>query len=295
VDDDSPSTGPTPGRVPTEWGGPALCRVLVAALVLVVTSPLRAEGQTVVGTVLDGQSGEGVPAATVSLLGAEGVLERRTETDGEGRFLLPARTAGTYTLEVQRIGFASTRTEPLSLESEVVEVEVRLFPTPIELASLTVVGRRRDARHEATFEGALARHQLFPRAGTRRVILRGDPEFGSSIPATDILRRLPPIRECVIVHQNGIMAQTRETAMMWLEEVSTENLEALEYYRYWSDAPVELKDFPSYLGPRPPTDCSVVALWPRVDPPPARPLGRMLWVGGIVGALFLVQTLLLGS
>jgi hypothetical protein len=250
--------------------------------------------QTVVGTVVDGASEEPVPGATVALITSEGAVERRAETDAAGRLLLPARRAGAYFLEVTRIGFAPMRTDSLALRDQTVEVEIRIFRSPIELGTFTVVGRRRDARHNATLEGALVRHELFPQVGTRRVVLRGGAEFRSAMVATDILQQFDPARGCIIVYANGWIVRYPEEVEEWLQKDPTESFEALEYYRYWSDAPLDLKDAPPYVDS--PADCSVVALWPRADPPPRRTFTRGMLVGaaGMVTVVLLIRTALQG-
>lgn len=267
-------------------------RAMAAALVLLGLPASGLAAQTVMGVVLDGDSGEPIAGASVTLLAPEEVVLARTETGRDGRFILPARAAGIYAVTAERLGYAPARSDSLALGIESMEVELRLFRSPLELAPLTVVARRRDGRHDASFEGALIRHALFPRVGSRRVVFRGDPEFRSSIVTTDVLRWFTPRRGCTIVWAGGLMARSRNQAEMWLSEVSTEDLEAVEFYRSWADAPVEMKDFPSYVDS--PSRCSVVAVWPRLDPPPARIVtaGHLLGAAGVIGFVFLLRSLL---
>lgn len=261
-------------------------------LACLVASPARA--QTVEGRVLEAETGEPIAGATLILRDEGGSARDQTESAEDGSFLLAARRPGVHTLEVEQLGYLAPSPEPFELAEELVEVEVRLARSPIALEPLTVVGRRRDARHDATFEGALARHRIFPRMGTRRVVLRSDPEFRSSIVVSDILRWFHGRRGCTIVFSDGFLARSPEAVTMWLNEVSTENLEAVEFYRFWNDAPPDLKDVPPYVFS--PQGCSVVALWPRVDPPdrPAWTFRRILYVVGGVGGLFLL-TAVVGS
>jgi hypothetical protein len=268
--------------------------ILLLGLMAALTAPLRVGAQTVEGRVVHGETGEPVPGAQLVLRSEYGAAENRAESDAEGRFLLASRSPGPHLLDVSRLGFADIASEPLELGQELVQVEIRLFPSPIELAPILVTARRRDVRHDATFEGALARHRVLPRVGGSRVVFRSDVEFRSTMVAADILQWFPPGRGCTVVFSNGIMARTPEAANMWLQEVPTESMEALEFYRVWADAPGDLKDFPSYIERPDPLRCSVVALWPRVDPPdrPAWTLGRVLRVGAVLGTVVLLGTLL---
>jgi hypothetical protein len=269
----------------------ALCAASVAQLGGLSPAVL---GQTLEGRVIDAGSAESIPGVALILRNERGSVEARGETDQDGGFVLAARRSGSYTLEAARLGYAPLPAEPVSLEQEVLEVEILLSRSPIELDPLTVIGRRHDARGDDTFEGALARHRIFPRMGSRRVVLRSDPEFRASMVVTDILRWFPPRRGCTIVYSGGFLARTPEAATEWLEKVSTEDMEAVEFYRFWEDAPIDLKDVPSYIER--PSTCSVVALWPRISGPPPRGLtwGRALRAVGVLGTITLLGSLLSG-
>jgi len=281
------------GRAPTLVVGAALAGVGGAALLGLMAGPAGA--QTVEGRVVDAATDTPLAGATLTLRNERGVREDRGESARDGGFRLAARNQGPHSLEVTRPGFEPVTGEVLQLALEVLEVEVRLSRAPIELAPIIVTGRRRDARHDASFEGALARHQIFPRVGTRRVVLREDTEFRSAMVVADVLRWFPARRGCTIVYSNGVLARSEEWVADLLNRVSTETVEAVEFYRQWGDAPLELKDVPPYVSS--PTECSVVALWPRVSGPPPAGLtwGRALRVGTVLGTLFLGIRLLGGS
>jgi iron complex outermembrane recepter protein len=95
------------------------------------------------GRVVDAQSGEPVPTATVRLLEA-----RRTQTAGpDGRFLFRDLPSGSYTLVVERIGYApATRTVRIAADETVaVDVELRVSALALPGVVVTGTGRARGA------------------------------------------------------------------------------------------------------------------------------------------------------
>lgn len=236
------------------------------ALILLALPASPAAAQTVAGVVQDVDTGEPLEEVELVLRNERGAVVSGATTRSDGRFALAAQSPGPHTLEATRFGYTAVAPMEIEVGRELVEVEVRLSPSPVQLEPLVVLGRRPDPRHEATFEGALARYEQLPPAGSRRVVMRSDAEFVATMRVSDIMRWFPPSRGCRIVFWEGRVATTAETAEMWLEEASTSVLEAVEFYRTWSDAPVGLRDVPPYVVV--PTGCSVVALWMRLDPPP---------------------------
>lgn len=236
----------------------------VLTLLALPASPVAA--QTINGVATEAETGEPLDGVELVLRDERGVVVSETATGSDGRFVLSVQTSGPYTLEATRLGYAAVAPMEIEVGRELVEVEVRLSPSPVELEPLVVVGRRPDPRHEATFEGAVARYEQLPSVGSRRVVMRSDAEFVATMRVTDILRWFPPSRGCSIVFWEGRVSTTPETAEMWLGEASTSVLEAVEFYRTWSDAPVGLRDVPPYVVD--PTGCAVVGLWMRRDPPP---------------------------
>jgi hypothetical protein len=239
--------------------------VLGAALVAALaTSASPAAGQAVEGRVVDAESGDGVELAELVLRDARGGVAARARSNPEGYFLLSAAIEGSYLIEVERLGYHAP--EPLALElgRERVTVEIRLGRAPLALEPLTVTGRRADPRHEASFEGARARHDLFPAIGSRRVVMRGDWELDAAGTVSGVLSLIGFPPACTIVWWNGSMVNTELSSEMWLRHTSPEAMEAVEFYRRWSDAPAAYRTFPSWVDT--PTGCGVVALWPRLDP-----------------------------
>lgn len=261
--------------------------LMVLILLALPASPVAA--QTVAGVARDVDTGEPLEGVELALRNERGAVVSGAATGSDGRFALAAEHPGPHTLEASRFGYAAVAPMELEVGRELVEVEVRLSPSPVELEPLVVLSRRPDPRHEGTFEGALARYEQLPSVGSRRVVMRSDAEFVATMRVTDILRWFPPSRGCSIVFWEGRVATTRETAQMWLEEASTSVLEAVEFYRTWSDAPMGLRDVPPYVVL--PTGCAVVALWMRRDPPP----DGSWWSRALAAAAAFVLVYLVGA
>ncbi len=273
--------------------------LLVAAVVVLVglVAPSLSQAQTVEGRVIDAELGDPIEGVSLALLNDAGVEVAAGESDAEGRFYLVARQAGLHTLTAERLGYAPMDPLEMLLEREILEVELQLARSPIELDPLTVVGRRHDPRLDATFEGALARREQLPSVGPNRVVLRTDPEFAAAGSVHQVARWFGPYQGCMIVWQNGLMrhdAQLSSRAQIqeFLDELPAGFWEGLEYYRRWNDAPLGLRDIPHWVDM--PSGCSVLALWPRMDHPDQPALWkRALGLGGIVAVFYLIRSLLM--
>jgi hypothetical protein len=222
--------------------------------------------QTVSGRVTDAASAAAVADADVVLRTAQGATVATRRTDAEGRFTIAAQTAGEYQLGVLHVAFLEL--PPLAVRlgaSEIVLVDIRLSASAIPLDPITVTGRRHDARHDASLAGMLARRELYPPHGSRRVLLHGDPELATATRVADVLHRLPQSLAgggCRIFYWNGNLVRTPTEALM-LSETPPQHISAIEYYRTWHDAPHAYRDAPMSI--RSPTFCSVVALWTGAD------------------------------
>lgn len=90
-----------------------LLHVTIAGLLCIPAS--RLNGQTVSGDVVAAEDSTPVIGALVILFDAEGRRQAAAVTDSVGRYALRARTPGSYTLRVERIGFASVESPVLQL------------------------------------------------------------------------------------------------------------------------------------------------------------------------------------
>jgi len=113
----------------------------VPALVL-LTLGLQAvpvEGQRVVGRVIERGGGGPVSGAMVQLIGVDGPVGRGWLTAVDGRFNLQSPQGGLFRLRVERIGFATTDVEGVSLvEDGMVSIDVVVEAEAINLEGLKV-------------------------------------------------------------------------------------------------------------------------------------------------------------
>jgi len=242
---------------------------------------VSASAQTLRGNVVDAETGESISAATVSLVDEAGRVRVTGTSAQDGAFMLNARAGGSFRVSAERIGYLPMNPQEVVIgTSELVLVRLELARSPVTLAPITVTGVRRDPRNDASFEGALARRDLFPSVGTRRVVVRSDPEMRNAMVVAEVVqwfparrgcrsatsvrqRARPQVCGCTIVYWNGMVVGNPGIAAFYLDDLTTEAMEAVEYYRSWLDAPPQLKDSPAYIAD--PYRCAVIALWPRVS------------------------------
>lgn len=89
-----------------------LLLIIVGVLVLTIGARTSVEAQsataTLSGTVVDEQ-GAVVPSANITVVDAAKSVERTGVTDSEGSFTVTQLSPSTYTVNVERAGFATTR------------------------------------------------------------------------------------------------------------------------------------------------------------------------------------------
>jgi hypothetical protein len=239
-------------------------RAALLIVVAIVLTAANASAQSVRGRVLDAGTAEGIPEVRVTLLNPAGDRVHEVITDANGRFALNAKVAGQFRIRTNHIGYMDVTTEPINVGSEEqITVDVKVAIAAVTLDALTVVARRIDPRQEATADGMYARRLLLPPIGSSRVMLPHDPEMAGAMDVRDILRWMPRQRGCMVVWWNGNMVQNQELAAEYLE-MSPQQLEAVEFYRSFTDAPLVYRDLPITMGFSN-TNCSVVVLWPRTN------------------------------
>lgn len=189
----------------------------------------------------------------------DGGVARAVSSDS-GSFHLLARKPGRYRIEARHPTYQLAVTDVLDVGRETLVVELALSTGAIALDSLVVTARRRDIRRDATWDGFLARREIFPPAGGRRAVSREDPEMQSAMRVSDVLTWFiaRPDR-CRIVWWNGTPIHSPFMADELLDG-SAAHFGGVEYYRSWSDAPMGLRDIPAYISD--PWPCAVIVLWP---------------------------------
>jgi len=124
-----------PGRV---WSAPDAGYTFIA-LVFLCWNPLAASGQaTLEGTIR--QAGTGAPLAGVQVsvpaLGLGGI------TDPGGHYEVGDIPAGTHTVDITRIGFATETREVTLADGQVMRLDLELHETALAIEGLVAVGSR---------------------------------------------------------------------------------------------------------------------------------------------------------
>ncbi len=176
---------------------------LVAVVLAVNSSSLRAQAAIVVGRVNDASTGAPLPAALVRLV----ELHREVRAHEDGTFSLGAVLPGSYQLTVQRIGYQS-QSQQLVVRVGMDSLRVAMRPSPLQLSATVVTGQvsERNAVDAITATNVLSDAKL-DRAldGTLGSTIRGTPgvSMASMGPATarPVIRGLSGDR--VIVLEDG--------------------------------------------------------------------------------------------
>lgn len=128
-----------------------LCQLLLAPSPPPVMPAIRSAGPTpavsrvdIRGQVMDSLSGLPLASAVVRLV----ELERRADTHADGRFVLAAVPAGTWTLLVSRLGYRPVRRTVTLGDSDLTGIVVRLVPAALELPGIVVTGGLRAQESE---------------------------------------------------------------------------------------------------------------------------------------------------
>ena len=120
---------------------------LAAPSVAVAQSEARAPAGRVVGRIVESGSGAGIADAGVQVVGT--VVGTRSGVDG--RFTLPSVPAGTVTLQVRRIGYASKTVTGLVLDAgKTLDQSIALAPSSVQLtAQVVTASKERGTVNEA--------------------------------------------------------------------------------------------------------------------------------------------------
>jgi hypothetical protein len=142
------------------------------------------------GRVVDGGTGRGVATANVELQDRNGQAVAHAVADESGYFHLLPRSAGSFTLSVDRIGY-SAGFAPLTLSAgRGLYVDAVLAAAPIELEGLAVTARQRLASPTLGFQGFAARVER----NLGEFIERDEIERRRPSTVIDLLRGKPGVR-----------------------------------------------------------------------------------------------------
>lgn len=140
-----------PPPSPAARRGAGLAALWLAATSLALAAPGPVSGQAapastqqVRGLVLDGATDAPIEGAMVLLLDGGDEVRGRTLTGPSGAYRLAVPAAGRWRLRVDRIGYASTASDPFEVAAgAALQRTLRTAVRPVELAGLDVEGERR--------------------------------------------------------------------------------------------------------------------------------------------------------
>lgn len=120
---------------------------LVAALLLLPTSPLVAqEVGTIVGTV-SGEGGVGIAGAQVVIVGAD----RGTLTDEDGSYIITGVPVGTHRVQASYLGYADSRVRTVEVTAgATARVNFQMSVSAIELEEIVAIGYGTETRRNLT-------------------------------------------------------------------------------------------------------------------------------------------------
>jgi len=121
---------------PNQWFGAILTSLsLATALVVASVAPVQAQAGVVTGTVTD-RSGQPLGSVQVTMPG----VGRSLLTDARGRFVIRGLPAGTYPIQVQRIGYRSETQQVTIPAMGTVEANFQLSVSAVSLDEVVVTG-----------------------------------------------------------------------------------------------------------------------------------------------------------
>lgn len=255
----------------------ATARILAASVLTflgILSAPVAACGQGIMGRVVDAEADTGIAAVAVTLVDTAGNRLTTVSTDSTGAFGLPVYSAGIYTLNVRHVAYEEVDTRPLDVERrDVVHVDIRLSRLTFDLDPLVVTARARAPtsylreyydrldRHQKSGWGViLTREELEPLAGHSVGDLLMRPTLTGRFLNRRIGGRCPPM-----VYWNGLPVP--------VDQIPVSSVEGIEIYR-GTQVPAR------YGGYHP---CGVVLVWSRAIRPGE---GRRLdWSGAVIAAV----------
>jgi hypothetical protein len=202
----------------------------------------------------------------------DGEAGRGTQTDDEGGFFLPVPESGEYRLEVSRLGYETTLSQPVTVEwGDTVSVEFRVRPDAVLMDPITVVGRSRRGR--AAFErrsmewdrGFFISPAMVDSISPDHPaeVLKGldkvDVRWGWGVSSTGMYGRVPSVRSvlgrgCILYMVDYVPVQAEPWAPGdWsgyqLSSLMGKDIVAVEVYRSVLETPPELRRFTDQFRP----------------------------------------------
>lgn len=271
------------------------CRLTVLPLVVLTLWPMLLYTQqsgTLAGTVVDTDE-RPLEAARVALIGANVAVL----SGPDGRFVIPRARAGTYILEVSRLGYRTIRAPVQVLRRDTVQLEVVLGADAVALSAVEVVGAPAERAPPAHLRGFYERKER----GGGYFVTRADIETQQPRQFTDVLLRVPGLRIQPVRGPSGSSYQvvttrsigTRVCPILYYIDgvpfpvagdiginnlLNPEDIAAVEIYSGTSRVPLQFHSMNAH--------CGVIVIWtyaadqrrsppaaasPDSTPPPDRP------------------------
>ncbi len=246
----------------------ALAIALLAAVPLLHAGEARAQGESgaLLVTVTSGQSGRPVMGARVSVVGTT----LAATTDASGRLRMVGLPAGTQTVEVRRLGYASRLGLVKVQPGEAVSAAFTLDVEAIPVAAIEVKAEaRRDFGAEYLERAGFDRRR---RTGFGAFITRAELEKQNPSYLSDALRRVSGVRLAPRSQRGdsyATMARSgaRNCPIQYyvdgatigpgfnIDEIHARDVQGLEIYRGGSQVPPEFN--------RRTAGCGVIVIWTR--------------------------------
>jgi hypothetical protein len=241
---------------------------------LMVAAALHA--QEFAGVVRDRAGEAPVRQATVEALGAGDHVAARAHTGDDGSFTLRLREPGEFRLRVERIGYRTATSSPVSVTLlQTVHVELRISTSEVALEPLTV-----KATTEAPRSARLDREGFYTRQQMHvgSFITREQIERRRPLHSTETLRGIPGVRVQALggtTHSVALMTRKDggclpllmvDNIVMPADEFDLQivpnDIEGIEVYRGTSEIPGR---YMSLASP-----CGLIVVWSRDGEPDAK-------------------------
>lgn len=218
-------------------------------------------GATIRGTV---KNPAGLPMEGAQITLAGGAPGTGAITNERGEFTLSAPTAASALVRIRRLGFRPESVSVQPASGRMPDVNVTLERIALELAPVTVVGRR-------DLSGAMAGFYKRRSSASGRFFTREEIERRNAARMSDLLRMVPSLRVQPRGMQNSVRIRgSRCAPLVWLDGVPLSAMEfdldsmdpstyeGIEVYSGPASVPVEFQQNRSASS-----SCGTIILWSR--------------------------------
>ena len=229
---------------------------LILIPLLLSALPAAAAAQGIRGQVVD-ESRAPVSAALVSLLSETDEVLGTVEGDEEGNFRFEGLSPGSFLLRVERLGYETMTTPPVTVEERfTVVVELRVAVDAIPLEPLVVRQRSRTRRLDPLIQEFYERRET----GFGHFIEREEIEERHASRLSDLLRGVPGVRRSscrLSIWLDGMLVRpSRGGNPRVLDDVaSPHEVEGIEIYLHAGEIPARYNATGSM--------CGVILIWTR--------------------------------